>query len=120
MGTFRNFTFLDACWISWRRPELRWGLELDEDDDCCDGDEGVFTERGRGGGDEGGLEVTEGGSGGVERGFKERGRGGGDEGLLTERGSGGGDDGLLEGFWGWLTGDAIVCGWAIDCSACCE
>ena len=45
--------------------------ELDEDDDCCDGDEGLLTERGRGGGDEG---------------------------LLTERGRGGGDDGLLEGF----------------------
>ena len=72
---------------------MRWDLELDEDDDCCDGDDGLLTERGRGGGDEG---------------------------LLTERGSGGGDDGLLEGFWGWLTGDAIVCGWAIDCSACCE
>ena len=59
---------------------MRWDLELDEDDDCCDGDEVVLTERGRGRG----------------------------------------DDGLLEGFWGWLTGDAIVCGWAIDCSACCE
>ena len=68
---------------------MRWDLELDEDDDCCDGDDGLLTERGRGGGDEGG-------------GFKER-----------------GDDGL-EGFWGWLTGDAIVWGWAIDCSACCE
>ena len=50
---------------------MRWDLELDEDDDCCDGDEGLLTERGRGGGDEG---------------------------LLTERGSWGGDDGLLEGF----------------------
>ena len=72
---------------------MRWDLELDEDDDCCDGDDGLLTERGSGGGDDG---------------------------LLTERGRGRGDDGLLEGFWGWLTGDAIVCGWAIDCSACCE
>ena len=98
---------------------MRWDLELDEDDDCCDGDDGLLTERGRGGGDEGLL--TERGRGGGDEGLlTERGSGGGDDGLLTERGRGRGDDGLLEGFWGWLTGDAIVCGWAIDCSACCE